>query len=114
MPTLTLDAAAIEPGEAITGSVAWVGTASQVSIGLRWETRGKGDQDTAVAASTTIPVGGLDTVRFALTAPYQPFTFSGKLISVVYFVVASVDGVEERKEIVIAPRGTEVVLASSR
>lgn len=112
MPTLTLDRAAVEPGDAITGSVAWTGAATTVSVSLRWETRGKGDQDTQVATSTTIPASN-GTVRFALTAPYQPFSFSGKLISIVYFVISSVDGVEARQEILIAPGGKEVVLASA-
>lgn len=110
---ITLDSAAIEPGGTISGRVAWHGAGSSLVVRLSWETRGKGDQDTGVVAETTLPVTGQTEARFTLTAPFQPFTFSGKLISIVYFVTAKVAGRESKTEIVIAPNATEVVLATT-
>ncbi len=112
-PVITLDSLVVEPGEPITGTVTWKGATTSVLVTLRWETRGKGDQDRSVIASTTIPASGVVAVRFALTAPHQPFSFSGKLISIVYFLTASIDGRETTQEVVIAPGGKEVVLASA-
>ena len=112
-PVITLDHPAGEPGDPITGTVTWQGATTSVFVTLRWETRGKGDRDRSVIASTTLPAAGVIAVRFALTAPHEPFSFSGKLISVVYVLTASVAGGETSQEIVIAPGGEEVVLASA-
>jgi hypothetical protein len=112
-PVLALDHPAIEPGDPITGTVTWKGDIASVLVTLRWETRGKGDLDRRVVATTTLPAAGLVAVRFALTAPHEPFSFSGKLISVVYVVTASVANLEITQEVVIAPGGKEVVLASA-
>ncbi len=112
-PVITLDSPAVEPGDPITGIVTWKGATQSVLVTLRWETRGKGDTDGEVVERATLPAVGVVAVRFALTAPHQPFSFSGKLISVVYFVTASVTGSETTQEIVIAPGGKEVVLASA-
>ena len=110
---IRLDSAAIEPGGTISGRVAWHGDATSLVVKLTWVTRGKGDQDTDVVAETTVPVAGQTDARFTLTAPFEPFTFSGKLISIVYYVTARVAGTETTTEIVIAPNGKEVVLATA-
>lgn len=112
-PVITLDHLAIEPGDPITGTVTWQGETPSVQVALRWETRGKGDTDREVLAQATLPAAGVVAVRFELTAPHQPFSCSGKLISIVYVVTASVAGSETSQEIVIAPGGKEVVLASA-
>jgi hypothetical protein len=109
-PELILDAAAVEPGGTISGRVRWTGQASKLVVELRWETRGKGDRDRETVMTTTIPVSGTEG-RFSLTAPLAPFSFSGTLVSVLYFVTAKVAGGKAETEIVIAPGGAEVVLA---
>lgn len=108
---ITLDSTAIEPGGTISGRVTWPGAGSTLVVALGWVTRGKGDKDTDEVTATTIPVAGQTEARFTLTAPFQPFTFSGKLISIVYYVTAKVGIGEAKVEIVIAPGGKEVVLA---
>ncbi len=112
-PVLTLDNLAVEPGDPITGTVTWSGATPSVVVTLRWETRGKGDLDSNVIGKATIPAPGVVAVRFALTAPHQPFSFSGKLISIIYLLTAAVAGGETTQELVIAPGGKEVVLASA-
>ena len=116
MFTLKLDADAVEPGDPITGVVGWSGTVEGLAVVLRWETSGKGDKDTATVTRTPIVIADHETreARFTLTAPQQPFSFSGTLISLAYFVrIEDADpehGMFE-VEVVIAPGGTEVQLA---
>jgi len=115
---LELDAAAVEPGEPITGTVRWTGRMTVFEVALRWETRGKGDKDTLTVATKPVQVVDAQATeaRFELTAPHQPFSFSGELISLTYYVRVE-DTDSERgwfeSEIVIAPGGKEVRLAGA-
>jgi hypothetical protein len=114
--TLHLDAEAIEPGEQIAGRVAWSTKVESLEVVLRWETSGKGDKDTAIVARApiTVPDHEAREARFALTAPEQPFSFSGTLISLTYYVrVEDSAGGGIEAEIVIAPGGKEVRLAGT-
>lgn len=114
--TLHLDSDAIEPGEQITGRVLWSAKVESLEVVLRWETAGTGDKDTAIVARAPIdlPPDQVCETRFALTAPEQPFSFAGTLISLTYYVRVedSAGGVIEA-EIVIAPGGKEVRLAGA-
>lgn len=114
--TLHLDADAIEPGEPITGRVVWSAKVESLEVLLRWETAGKGDKDTAIVARApiTVPDPEAREARFALTAPEQPFSFSGSLISLTYYVrVEDPAGGVIDTEIVIAPGAKEVRLAGA-
>lgn len=117
--TIELASGGVEPGGPIAGVVRWAGRAQTVRIALWWQTKGKGDPDKETVQSITYPVadGGRSELRFELVAPFAPFTFSGKLISVIYTLTATVaasGGTSEANvEVVIAPNGVEVVLAST-
>jgi hypothetical protein len=113
---LHLDADAIEPGEQITGRVMWSAKVESLEVQLRWETSGKGDKDTAIVARAAIVIPDHEAreARFALTAPEQPFSFSGTLISLTYYVrVVDTAGGQFETEIVIAPGGKEIRLAGA-
>lgn len=116
--TLHLDSDAIEPGDPITGTVRWAGKVEALEAQLRWETSGKGTKDEQIVARAPVMIADHRTPegRFALTAPEQPFSFSGTLISLTYFVRVEDADPEHghiEAEVVIAPGGKEVRLAGT-
>ncbi len=107
------------PGDIISGRVDWLDLDQQVTsleVRLIWYTQGKGDQDVGVATSIpcklTAPSGNLP---FEFSAPSRPFSFSGKLISLIWAVevVLFPEHEGERKQITISGSGKEVVLDKS-
>lgn len=107
-----------EPGEAITGQIRWLRDESPRNVELRlcWNTRGKGTTDSDVAITLPLPdLRASGSQPFTLRAPDQPYTFSGKLISLVWALELVVDSDEafERIELVIAPGGREIELPSA-
>lgn len=103
------------PGEAVEGSVRWEleGPPSRVEVRLFWYTQGKGTQDVEVAASAAWEhPGSSEKGDFSLRLPEAPFSFSGKLISVLWAIEAVVEPAAEvaRVEITVSPTGAEVVL----
>ena len=107
-----------EPGETLVVEASWeVGAdTSGLEVHLLWFTRGKGDQDVEVVR--TVPVefparSGSKRITFQL--PREPWSFSGKLISLVWAVelVALPSGAADRKEFVMAPGATEILLHAS-
>lgn len=110
------DRTAFAPGEEVSGTVSWAledPPAERVEVRLAWFTRGKGDRDTGVAAWIELP-GPLPSDRrdFRLTLPEGPYSFSGKLISLIWAVEVVADPGEraERVEIVVSPTRREVLL----
>jgi hypothetical protein len=102
------------PGESIQGTVEWSfsSVADAIDVELMWKTRGKGTVDECVATTSSISTGGRGrgSSKFVLTAPRGPYSFSGKLISLIWYVSGSAPRIKEtcEKEIVIGPDGTEV------
>ncbi len=113
--TLADDRTAYSPGEEISGTVRWQFSEPPplIELSLCWSTRGKGSEDFAVAATQEITSPGAQGERaFSFTAPQQPYSFSGKLISLVWSLEASTPSGhgDYETELVIAPEGREVVL----
>ena len=106
---------AFSPGEELTGAALWeLAEPPQLAeVRLVWSTKGKGTEDAAVAATVAFetPLAG-DTRPFSLRLPAAPYSFSGKLISLVWAVelVLQPGNLCERVEIVVAPGGREVLL----
>ena len=104
------------PGEELSGAALWeLDTPPQrAEVRLVWSTKGKGTEDAEVVATVTFdtPQAG-DTRPFALRLPAAPYSFSGKLISLGWAVELVLQPGSQcaRTEIVIAPDGTEVLLA---
>lgn len=103
------------PGEVMEVSVLWALASVPRSIEARlcWFTRGKGTVDAGVVSTQTVPAppaAGEQTLRFTL--PDGPYSFSGKLISLIWAVelVAEPGARSTRFEFVLAPEGKERVL----
>ena len=103
------------PDEIVSGAVAWEFASSPKAIEVRlfWFTRGKGTVDAEVVAKTRIeqPLAR-DRQRFALRLPTAPFSFSGKLVSLIWAVeiMAEPGGENALAEIVMSPNRAEIVL----
>lgn len=100
-------------GEELRGRVAWDlnATIDAVELRLFWYTRGKGTVDTSVVevARFEQPMQR-DEREFSFTLPDAPYSFSGKLISLIWsleLVVEPTDEVE-RLDITITPTGREI------
>ena len=119
MPTLRIglreNRTAYTPGETLTGAALWEldDAPESAEINLCWSTRGKGTEDAEVVATVAFetPQAG-DTREFTFTLPPGPYSFSGKLISLVWSLelVLKPGKHVAREEIVIAPGGAEIVL----
>lgn len=107
------------PGEDVMGAAAWQlqKEADAVEVRLFWRTEGKGTQDVGVAATQRFDNTGLSEVReFRLKAPPGPYSFSGRLISLIWalemVVLPGRDA--ERLDITISPTGQEVTLVGEK
>jgi hypothetical protein len=103
-------------GDSITGTVTWrdlVDATNEMDVRLIWYTKGKGDRDVAVIAHQSIPISKRSGQRrFEFVAPNGPYSFSGRLISLIWAVevVELPSKLAELFEIVVAPDAKEVVL----
>jgi hypothetical protein len=107
--------AAFQPGEEISVDLDWDLDEAPEAIELRlvWNTAGKGTTDLEVVRTQRIEAPpARDHHRLSLILPRSPYSFSGKLVSVVWALeaVALPQETSARMEIVIAPRATEVAL----
>lgn len=106
---------AFKPGDEIAGAAIWeCDTAPKLAeVRLCWYTRGKGSEDTETVEKTTFdaPAAG-DTRTFSFRAPSAPYSFSGKLISLIWAVELVIEpgNESERVDIVIAPEAREIEL----
>jgi hypothetical protein len=108
---------AYRPGEEVVGAVAWSLEEGEppvsAEVRLVWLTRGKGDVDSDVVASAELPSPGrLDRRELSLRLPEGPYSFVGRLVSLVWAVEVVVEpgGRAERTEIVVSPTGREIRL----
>jgi hypothetical protein len=112
---LAEDRHTFKPGESITGRVSWsVSGATSAEVRLFWYTRGKGTEDVGLVDAVAFPgPQPSDQQAFRFTLPEGPFSFSGKLISILWAIELIVEPGPsvERREIVMSPSGREVVVA---
>jgi hypothetical protein len=104
---------AFKPGETASGTLAWDFPETPASLELRvfWRTEGKGTQDLEVVKVAAVPGGGPRGERsFSLPLPAFPYSYAGKLISIVWHleVVAQPSGASSAVGIVISPTGKEI------
>jgi len=108
------------PGEEVAGKVFWILDKPEkekaVELRLFWYTQGKGTQDVVLADRARFDEPerrGEREFRFKL--PEAPYSFSGKLISLVWALelVALRSNETERLEITVSPTGDEVALGSA-
>ncbi|MBL7154274.1 MAG: hypothetical protein ISS79_11200 [Phycisphaerae bacterium] len=119
MQELNIDIAeqktSFRPGDKLAGTVRWnlPQNPESIEISLFWRTEGKGTQDVGVIETTKHATPGpLGQKDFAFTLPPAPYSFSGKLISIIWALEATVypDDQTTRQQITISPTGQEVVL----
>lgn len=105
----------LRPGDKLTGVLSWDLPAApeNVEVWLCWETRGKGTQDSDIAAKASFErVARSDRRSFTLTVPAAPYSFSGKLVSLVWKLEAETDGGEQAEPltVTVSPTGGEIML----
>ena len=110
--------AAFEPGAEIEVDVEWScdRPLDAVQVRLVWSTAGKGDTDIKVAKTVQIRQPDQSgSQRLMIVLPWGPYSFSGKLISILWGLELIVFPSEAstRTEITIAPGGKEVRLQST-
>jgi len=105
------------PGETIGGIVSWslpVAPASLV-LELFWATRGKGTVDLQAVESVRIdhpPASGEQ--KFDLKVPNGPYSFSGKLVSLLWALRLVIHPSQEQAQVnlTISPTGQEINLVA--
>lgn len=105
------------PGEIVTGSAAWDLSAAPPSAEVRlfWRTEGKGTTDTGTADAVRFDApAARDRRDFRFTLPGSPYSFSGKLISLVWAVelVVGPKDAAARAGLVLSPTGSEIRLGA--
>lgn len=113
------DRTSFKPGETLPLSVLWAlpETPRSLEVRLFFHTRGKGTEDIQVAAVQPITANasaGEAAVKFLL--PAAPYSFSGKLISVLWSVelVAQPGDRATSCDFVLSPTGKEYLLNEIR
>src|SRR4051812_49373684 len=75
------------PGETIVGTFSWALPVppARIALELFWTTRGKGKVDTKVVQTVQIdhPTAAGER-KFDLKVPLEPYSFSGKLVSLLW------------------------------
>ena len=117
---IQLDAgrATYQPGEVLSGTVSWelAEPASGVEVRLFWYTSGKGSTDVRVVKAVQLASAGTSgSGRFKFVLPDEPYSFSGRLISLIWALEAVAQPGERprRRDLVVAPGGDEVRLANA-
>jgi len=111
---------AFRPGDEAAGTVRWQLDQPPRSLDLRlfWYTQGKGEQDMGVVEELPLAEPGAEGSRsFRFRLPAGPFSFSGKLISLLWAIEAVAETVGAgpqagRCEIIVSPTGREILLPS--
>ena len=106
---------AFEPGETIEVLAEWQleERPDRVEVRLVWYTSGKGERDWSLVEAVpfeNVPL--FDSRRCELHLPDSPYSFSGKLISLVWAIEVIVEPGDEsrRLDITVAPSRKEVLL----
>jgi len=111
------DCDAFKPGETLELSVLWALSKKPESLEVRlfWFTRGKGTEDVGVVATELIAAEGpAGEAKVRFTLPVAPYSFSGKLISLLWAaeLVAEPGARAARFQFILSPTGAELVLGA--
>ena len=105
------------PGTTISGKVIWTAAAATQKVELRlfWFTEGRGTQDIELIEEHSWDVQGQGEEAFQFTLPLEPYSFSGKLISLQWaleVVTQPKENATTREIFTLSPNGKELVLSS--
>lgn len=114
---LNEDKTAFAPGETVHGTIPWNLDANprHLELSLFWYTIGKGTRDVGVVETVRFDEPGTcGSKDFSFTLPDRPYSFSGKLISLIWALeLTSSPGSETiRREITLSPTGQEIILGA--
>jgi len=103
------------PGDVVAGDASWRFDAAPEAVELRlfWYTQGKGTQDVTVVDTARFDNPGAQGSRaFAFTLPEGPYSFSGKLISLIWALELVSVGANDttRQEVIVSPTLQEILL----
>ena len=101
------------PGQIIRGSLSWLceKPPKKAHLSLLWYTEGKGTEDVGVVDMMDIENPHTSENRtFEFRLPVGPYSFSGRLISLVWALELQVDKDITRSEFVLSPSGNEIDL----
>lgn len=112
------DRSAFAPGETLSGSVSWqlAQPATAIEVRLFWYTRGKGTTDVHVLKAQHFDAPGPRGSRsFQFLLPPEPYSFSGKLISLLWAIeaIAQPGDRSTRADLVISPTLQEILLTTA-
>jgi hypothetical protein len=112
-----LDNLAYTPGESLRGTVAWRCAARPATVALRlfYYTSGKGTQDVCVVEERVFDAPSeTDQRTYEFQLPDGPWSFSGKLVSLIWALELEVDlgpdHLVERLDFTLSPTGEEILL----
>jgi len=113
------DRTVFAPGAEIRGTITWRCDANPqlLELSLFWYTAGKGTRDVGLIETKRFDEPGAHGSKdFAFTLPAGPYSFSGKLISLLWALeLTSSPGAEiVRREITVSPTGQEILLGEVR
>jgi hypothetical protein len=103
------------PGDEIAGAAGWQldQPPKSAEVRLFWYTRGKGTEDVSVVDTVRFDNPQREEARpFRFTAPAEPYSFSGRLISLVWALELVIEPGKEsaRFEFTLSSTGKEVLL----
>ncbi len=107
------------PCETIRGKTSWNLNANPryLELSLFWYTTGKGTRDVGVVETKRFDEpGAYGSKDFSFPLPDGPYSFSGKLISLLWAMELTVSPGSEtvRREITVSPTGREIILGERR
>jgi hypothetical protein len=105
------------PGDAVSGAVSWSldNPPKGAQLRLFWYTKGKGTQDVGVFGSQVFEnPKPSDSRSFSFSLPLGPYTFSGKLISLIWALELIIEPHAQttRQEIMVSPTLQEILLSN--
>jgi hypothetical protein len=103
------------PGEQVHVSALWALPAAPAMLEARlcWYTRGKGTEDVQIlAVERPHQITAAGEAVFSFPLPEEPYSFSGKLISIIWAVELVADSKSALCEFVMGPDGREVTVES--
>ena len=112
-----MDNLAYTPGETLRGEVSWkvdlLKNSEGGEIRLFYYTSGKGTRDVETVETISVAIKiGSGSQPFEFHLPSEPYSFSGKLVSLIWAVEFQVlkSDETERLEFVLSPSGQEIDL----
>lgn len=115
---LSRDRTQFLPGDTVSGTVFWELDEEPMAAEVRlfWYTQGKGTQDICITDTTLFqnPTRASE-LPFEVMLPEMPYSFSGKLVSLVWALELVIEPgtLTARQEITMSPTGNEILLYGS-